>query len=447
MAKEKYLTEEELVNILYNDHSGDELIPELEYSQSESEDELPLAEIDMPIPCDNVKIEIKSEGEDETTYFAIDQETFPTFEDTEFKVEPHLFKELALATRPSTVVFSEVSTASCSEVNSIPAQNVMPAFQPVIIRKSSNGEHIVANKQAGKEIKIEDSKISEKQMPKKRFVRAGKLKSIIEAKSESESDIHEEASTSVQASVSRRGKISHTDKEITVHRPRGHPPASSPINSNKNNPSRQRKTSYRSDIEITICRSRGRPLASSPRNSNKNNSSRRRKTSYTSDFKITVRRPRGRPPASSPRCSNKNNPSRQRKTSYTSDFKIIVRSPRGRPPASSPRNSNKNNLSRQRKTSYRSDFEDPDSPLFKRVRLSSVESDTDKYRELRDRNNEASRRSRLNTKIREVEMKETAQRLEKENHSLRIRAEQTERLVKKLKEALLESVAKDKSDK
>ncbi|KAJ9584011.1 hypothetical protein L9F63_021640, partial [Diploptera punctata] len=46
MAKEKYLTEEELVNILYNDDSGDELIPELEDSQSESEDELPLPEID-----------------------------------------------------------------------------------------------------------------------------------------------------------------------------------------------------------------------------------------------------------------------------------------------------------------------------------------------------------------------------------------------------------------
>ncbi|KAJ9593934.1 hypothetical protein L9F63_014648 [Diploptera punctata] len=49
MPKEKYLTEEELVNILYNDDSGDELIYELEDSQSESEDELPLPEIDMPI--------------------------------------------------------------------------------------------------------------------------------------------------------------------------------------------------------------------------------------------------------------------------------------------------------------------------------------------------------------------------------------------------------------
>ncbi|KAJ9578540.1 hypothetical protein L9F63_005269 [Diploptera punctata] len=51
MAKEKYLTEEELVNILYNDDSGDELIPELEDSQSKSEDELPLPEIDTPISC------------------------------------------------------------------------------------------------------------------------------------------------------------------------------------------------------------------------------------------------------------------------------------------------------------------------------------------------------------------------------------------------------------
>ncbi|KAJ9586104.1 hypothetical protein L9F63_020256 [Diploptera punctata] len=52
MVKEKYLTEEELVNILYNDDSDDELIPELEDSQSESEDELPLPEIDTSIPCD-----------------------------------------------------------------------------------------------------------------------------------------------------------------------------------------------------------------------------------------------------------------------------------------------------------------------------------------------------------------------------------------------------------
>ncbi|KAJ9583424.1 hypothetical protein L9F63_022227 [Diploptera punctata] len=196
----------------------------------------------------------------------------------------------------------------------------MTTFLPVIIRKSAYGEPIVANKQARKEIKIEHSKRSEKQMPKKRFVKAGKVKSVVEAKSESESD-NDEASTSVQASVSRRRKISLTDKEITVHRPRGHPPASSSRNSNKNNPSGQRKTSHTSDFKITVRRRRGHPLASSPGNSNKSNSF------------------------------------------------------------------------RQRKTSYRSDFEDdPDSPLFKRVRLSSVESDSDKYRELRDRNNEASRK-------------------------------------------------------
>ncbi|KAJ9577325.1 hypothetical protein L9F63_006069, partial [Diploptera punctata] len=74
-------------------------------------------------------------------------------------VEPDLNKEPASAT--STVDFSEVSTASCSEVNNIPAQNVMKAIQPVIIKKSANGELIVANKQAGKQIKIEDSKRSE----------------------------------------------------------------------------------------------------------------------------------------------------------------------------------------------------------------------------------------------------------------------------------------------
>ncbi|KAJ9578868.1 hypothetical protein L9F63_004882 [Diploptera punctata] len=54
MANEKYLTEEELVSILYNDDSGDDLIPELEDSQSESEDEHPLPEIDTPISCKSI---------------------------------------------------------------------------------------------------------------------------------------------------------------------------------------------------------------------------------------------------------------------------------------------------------------------------------------------------------------------------------------------------------
>ncbi|CAG2062576.1 unnamed protein product, partial [Timema podura] len=67
-----------------------------------------------------------------------------------------------------------------------------------------------------------------------------------------------------------------------------------------------------------------------------------------------------------------------------------------------------------------------------------------RYRELRDRNNEASRKSRLNRKAREEEMKEQSDKLEKENHSLRIKAEEMERLVKKMREALLEAVIKSK---
>nr|CAD7444977.1 unnamed protein product [Timema bartmani] len=67
-----------------------------------------------------------------------------------------------------------------------------------------------------------------------------------------------------------------------------------------------------------------------------------------------------------------------------------------------------------------------------------------RYRELRDRNNEASRKSRLNRKAREEEMKEQSDKLEKENQSLRIKAEEMERLVKKMREALLEAVIKSK---
>jgi hypothetical protein len=82
----------------------------------------------------------------------------------------------------------------------------------------------------------------------------------------------------------------------------------------------------------------------------------------------------------------------------------------------------------------------------KKARTFSVDSDSGRYRELRDRNNEASRKSRQNRKARESEMKGTAAELEQENQSLKIKADEMERLVKKLRQALLEAVIKTKKE-
>jgi hypothetical protein len=79
----------------------------------------------------------------------------------------------------------------------------------------------------------------------------------------------------------------------------------------------------------------------------------------------------------------------------------------------------------------------------KRARQTSGES-CDRYRELRDKNNEASRKSRQNRKAREIEMKEYAAELARDNQTLKIKADEMDRLVKKLREALLEAVVKTK---
>jgi hypothetical protein len=83
----------------------------------------------------------------------------------------------------------------------------------------------------------------------------------------------------------------------------------------------------------------------------------------------------------------------------------------------------------------------------RRTRKLSVDSDadsiisgSDRYRELRDRNNEASRKSRLNRKQKEVEMIQLAVELEQENAELKTKADSLEKLVKKLREALMSIV-------
>jgi hypothetical protein len=106
-----------------------------------------------------------------------------------------------------------------------------------------------------------------------------------------------------------------------------------------------------------------------------------------------------------------------------------------------------NSRSLQRKLSVSSSSVDvPLTPPSKRSRQSSVDSECDRYRELRDRNNEASRKSRQSRRARECEMKETAAKLERENQTLMIKADELERLVKKLREALLEAMTKTKRE-
>lgn len=114
-----------------------------------------------------------------------------------------------------------------------------------------------------------------------------------------------------------------------------------------------------------------------------------------------------------------------------------------------------------------SDFEDGDNqishtPIRKRKSSSCVESSLPmkrevfssddspttsggyKYRKLRDKNNAASRRSRENRKLREREMTDQCQILEKENMKLKVRAEELENLVRTLRDALITAVASQK---
>ncbi|PNF15018.1 hypothetical protein B7P43_G17314 [Cryptotermes secundus] len=78
----------------------------------------------------------------------------------------------------------------------------------------------------------------------------------------------------------------------------------------------------------------------------------------------------------------------------------------------------------------------------KRSRMPSVNHMSDRYRERRERNNKASRKCRENRKVCDREMEELAAKLEGENESLKIRMDELEELVKKLREALFEAVVK-----
>lgn len=73
-----------------------------------------------------------------------------------------------------------------------------------------------------------------------------------------------------------------------------------------------------------------------------------------------------------------------------------------------------------------------------------LEYESGKYRELRNRNNEASRRSRANRKEREMKMKAYSDRLIADNVRLKAQAEDIQRQVEKYRSCLMKMVLSGK---
>lgn len=71
---------------------------------------------------------------------------------------------------------------------------------------------------------------------------------------------------------------------------------------------------------------------------------------------------------------------------------------------------------------------------------SNVSTQEVKYRELRDKNNEASKRSRMNRKLKELQMEQLALDLEERNKKLQVKADILEEMTKKLKDALMSAI-------
>lgn len=61
---------------------------------------------------------------------------------------------------------------------------------------------------------------------------------------------------------------------------------------------------------------------------------------------------------------------------------------------------------------------------------------------MREKNNEASRKSRMNKKAKEVEMSKRSLELEKDNRILKMKVEELEKLVTSMRNALLRSALK-----
>jgi len=87
--------------------------------------------------------------------------------------------------------------------------------------------------------------------------------------------------------------------------------------------------------------------------------------------------------------------------------------------------------------------DDDDYPKHRKPNEDYHSSD-DKYRQLRDRNNEASRKSRATRKARENELNGSASQLEATNRKLAIKAEELEKMVNDMRQALLKIMTKKK---
>ncbi|XP_066994006.2 uncharacterized protein [Anabrus simplex] len=95
------------------------------------------------------------------------------------------------------------------------------------------------------------------------------------------------------------------------------------------------------------------------------------------------------------------------------------------------------------------DDESPSPVKRKRDSTPSCSSEGDapcaRYRELRDRNNEASRRSRQTRKAREQEMQVQAETLEKENRELKVKCDELERQLATFRQLLVDILSSKKS--
>lgn len=89
--------------------------------------------------------------------------------------------------------------------------------------------------------------------------------------------------------------------------------------------------------------------------------------------------------------------------------------------------------------------------LLSEESTSYADSDSDtptsdyNYKELREKNNEASRKSRINKKVKETEMMKREKELERENSILKMKVEGLEKLVTSMRTAVLQSALKKES--
>ncbi|XP_050431921.1 transcription factor ces-2-like [Adelges cooleyi] len=101
--------------------------------------------------------------------------------------------------------------------------------------------------------------------------------------------------------------------------------------------------------------------------------------------------------------------------------------------------------SRKRRSSNSSaSIQTDDDDYSKHRRPNEDNSSDDKYRQLRDRNNEASRKSRATRKAKEDELNKNANEMEATNRRLTVKAEELEKMVINMRQALLQIMTKKK---